>query len=168
LVSEGRPESRDGAPPSEGLRVAIVVARYHDDITTRLMTGARARLAERGIGEEDIEVAWAPGAFELPLIALGFASREDIDAVICLGCVIRGDTDHYQWVCQGVTHGIQQVSLETGIPIGFGVLTCDTIEQADARAGGAEGCKGTEAADAVLDTIAALDEIAANDESAGD
>ena len=159
MATEGRPAAR-GDATADGLVVAIVVARYHEGITGRLLEGARAELIERGVAEEDILVETAPGAFELPLLALGYASREEVDAVVCLGCVIRGDTDHYQWVCQGVTNGVQQVSLETGIPVGFGVLTCETVEQADARAGGAEGNKGREAAAAALETIAALDRIA--------
>lgn len=159
MTADGRSETRPDEASGEGVRVAVVVSRYHDGVTTRLLDGARAELRRRGVADDDVLVIQAPGTFELPLLALACADREDIDAVVCLGCVVRGETDHYQWVCQGVTVGIQQASLETGVPIGFGVLTCDTLEQAFARAGGEVGDKGRETVDAVLESIAALSHI---------
>ncbi|MFG0318684.1 MAG: 6,7-dimethyl-8-ribityllumazine synthase [Planctomycetota bacterium JB042] len=156
MTAEGRPGEREGEASGEGLGVAIVVSRYHHDVTSRLLAGARAELSRRGVRDEDVRVVTAPGAFELPLLALAAADRDDVDAVVCLGCVVRGETDHYDWVCGGVSSGLQQASLETGVPIGFGVLTVDTLEQAYARAGGDVGDKGRETVDAVLESVAAL------------
>jgi len=159
MTAEGRRDGREDEASGEGLSVGVVVSRYHEDVTSRLLAGARAELARRGVKDEDVRVVEAPGAFELPLLALAMADQDDVDAVVCLGCVVRGETDHYQWVCHAVTVGLQQASLETGVPIGFGVLTCDTVEQAYARSGGEVGDKGAETVVAVLESVAALKRV---------
>lgn len=130
----------------DGLRVAIVCGRFNDFITYRLLAGARDALARHGVDDSSVSVAWAPGAFELPLVAQRFARSGEVDAVICLGAVIRGATGHYEHVAGQCAAGIAQVQLETGLPVVFGVLTTDTIEQAIERAGTKAGNKGAEAA----------------------
>ncbi len=130
----------------DGLRVALVCGRFNDFITERLLAGAQDGLARHGVDEASITIAWAPGAFELPLVAKQLASSGEYDAVICLGAVIRGATGHYEHVAGQCAAGIQQAQLETGVPVVFGVLTTDTIEQAIERAGTKAGNKGFEAA----------------------
>ena len=130
----------------DGLRVAIACGRFNDFITDRLLVGARDGLTRHGVDEASITVAWAPGAFELPLVAQQLAKSGEFDAVICLGAVIRGATGHYEQVAGQCAAGIQQVQLATGVPVVFGVLTTDTIEQAIERAGTKAGNKGFEAA----------------------
>ncbi|HET6795198.1 MAG TPA: 6,7-dimethyl-8-ribityllumazine synthase [Acidimicrobiales bacterium] len=141
-----------GRPPYEGqllgtgLRVALVCSRFNDFITDRLLAGARDSLVRHGIDPLSVTVAWVPGAFELPLAAQTLARSGDYDAVVCLGAVIRGATSHYDLVAGQCAAGVQQVQLSTGIPVAFGVLTTDTIEQAIERAGTKAGNKGAEAA----------------------
>jgi 6,7-dimethyl-8-ribityllumazine synthase len=130
----------------DGLRVGIVCGRFNDFITDRLLAGARDCLSRHGVDDTSITVAWAPGAFELPLVAKQLASSGEFDAVICLGAVIRGATGHYEHVAGQCAAGIQSAQLETGVPIIFGVLTTDTIEQAIERAGTKAGNKGFESA----------------------
>jgi 6,7-dimethyl-8-ribityllumazine synthase len=130
----------------DGLRVAIVCGRFNDFITERLLTGAQDGLARHGVDDASVTVAWAPGAFELPLVAKQLAASGEYDAVICVGAVIRGATGHYEHVAGQCAAGIQQAQLETGVPVVFGVLTTDTIEQAIERAGTKAGNKGFEAA----------------------
>ena len=132
-------EPIEGALDGEGLRVGIVVARFNSFVTSRLLAGARAALAECGVRESDVTVAWAPGSFELPLVAKKMAASGRFDAVVCLGTVIRGETDHYQHVSEAAARGILEASLDTGVPVLFGVLTTDTAEQAIARSGGETG-----------------------------
>lgn len=132
------------------MSIAIIASRFNQEITERLLQGAVSRLQEYGLAEADFHIAWVPGAVELPLAAQQFAKREDCDAVICLGAVIRGETDHYDYVCQQVSYGCQRVALEYDIPVIFGVLTTDNEEQALARTGGAHGHKGRDAADTAL------------------
>jgi 6,7-dimethyl-8-ribityllumazine synthase len=134
---------------------AIVVGRFYEDLAERLVEGARAELAEAGA--EAVEVFDVPGAYELPLAASYAAASGRYDAVVCLGAVIRGDTDHYEYVCAEAARGIQDVQLRTGVPCGFGVLTVDTMQQALDRSGGAKRHTGRDAARAVL-TMAALRE----------
>ena len=134
---------------------AIVVGRFYEDLAERLVEGARAELTEAGA--EGVEVFDVPGAYELPLAASYAAASGRYDAVVCLGAVIRGDTDHYEYVCAEAARGIQDVQLRTGVPCGFGVLTVDTMQQALDRSGGAKRHTGREAARAVL-TMAALRE----------
>jgi 6,7-dimethyl-8-ribityllumazine synthase len=127
---------------------AITVARFHEELAERLLVGARSAFAESG--QRDVEVFDVPGAFELPLAASYAARSARFDGVACLGAVIRGETDHYDFVCAEAARGVMQVQLETGVPCAFGVLTCDTIEQALARAGGQKRDQGRRAAEAVL------------------
>src|SRR5687768_15401371 len=138
--------SYEGQMRGEGLQVAIACGRFNDFITERLLAGCRDGLMRHGVDEASVTVAWAPGAFELPLVAQRLAASGDFDAVVCLGAVIRGATGHYEHVAGQCAAGIQRVQLDTGVPIVFGVLTTDTIEQAIERAGTKAGNKGFEAA----------------------
>lgn len=135
------------------MTVAIVVGRFYEDLAERLVEGARAELSEAGV--EGVEVFDVPGAYELPLAASYAAGSGRYDGVVCLGAVIRGETDHYDYVCAEAARGIQEVQLRTGVPCGFGVLTVDTMQQALDRSGGAKRHTGRDAARAVL-TMAAL------------
>ena len=128
------------------IKVGIVAARFNEFITSRLLSGALDGLRRHEVGDEDIDIAWVPGAFEIPLAASKMASSSRYDAVICLGAVIRGSTSHYDYVCSEVSKGIAHVSLTSGIPVMFGVLTTETIEQAIERAGSKAGNKGYECA----------------------
>ncbi len=136
----------EGMLTAEGLRVGIVAARFNDFIVSRLVDGARDALLRHGAREQDISLARVPGAFEIPLAAAQFAAKDTIDAVICVGAVIRGSTPHFDYVAAEVSKGIAQVSLTFGKPVAFGVLTTDSIEQAIERAGTKNGNKGFEAA----------------------
>ena len=147
----------------EGLRVAIVVSRFNEFIGTRLLAGAEDCLQRHGVADSDVEVAWVPGSFEIPLVAQRLAQAGKYDAVICVGAVIRGDTPHFEHVAAEVTKGIAQVQLSTGVPVVFGVLTTDSIEQAVERAGTKAGNKGWDAALAALEMASlmrALDDAA--------
>ena len=135
------------------MTVAIVVGRFYEDLAERLVEGARAELSEAGV--EVVEVFDVPGAYELPLAASYAAGSGRYDGVVCLGAVIRGETDHYDYVCSEAARGIGEVQLRTGVPCGFGVLTVDTMQQALDRSGGAKRHTGRDAARAVL-TMAAL------------
>jgi 6,7-dimethyl-8-ribityllumazine synthase len=132
-------------------RFAVIAARFNQEITDKLLAGAMSAFQASKIPESSIEVVRVPGAFELPLVAKTMAATGKFAAVICLGAVIRGDTDHYDYVCRAATDGILQAGMNTGVPIIFGVLTCETDEQALARAGGAEGNKGADAACAAIE-----------------
>jgi 6,7-dimethyl-8-ribityllumazine synthase len=154
--TRGERAAAAGAP-----RIAIVVSRYNASITDRLLEGARHAYALAGGRAEDLLVVEAPGAFELPALALAAATKGNVRGVVTLGCVIRGETKHDQYIAQAVAHGVVEVTLRTGIPVAFGVLTTENVEQAEARAGGAQGNKGAEAMEAVLQTIAAADAIGA-------
>ena len=149
--------ARNDIPPSQydaaGARIAIVAARFNDTVVSRLLEGALATLSWYGLGADDTLVVRVPGAFELPLTARWLARSGDADAVVALGAVIRGDTPHFDYVCAEAARGLQAVSAETGIPVIFGVLTCDDRAQAEARAGGAHGNKGGEAALAALEMV---------------
>lgn len=138
------------------MSIAIIVSRFNHEVTERLLLGTLERLRELGCAEADMHVIRVPGAIELPLAAQQCAKREDCDAVICLGAVIRGETDHYDYVCQQASYGCQRVALDYDIPVIFGVLTTENTEQALARAGGAQGHKGREAADAAIEMIALM------------
>jgi len=135
----------------DGLRVAIAAGRFNDFITERLLAGARDGLVRHGVDESSITVAWAPGAFELPLVAQRLATSGEYDAVICLGAVIRGATGHYEHVAGQCAAGIERVQLDTGVPVVFGVLTTETVEQAIERAGTKAGNKGFESAMAAIE-----------------
>lgn len=129
-----------------GLKIGIVVARFNEFITSKLLSGAKDGLVRHGVSDQDIDVAWVPGAFELPLIAKKMAESQKYDAVIALGTVIRGSTTHYDYVCNEAAKGIANASFQTGIPVIFGVITTENIEQAIERAGTKAGNKGYEAA----------------------
>lgn len=135
-----------GAPEGQGLRIGIASALFNGGITVRLLDGALEALADVGTDRRDITVAWAPGAFELPLVARAFAQGGRVDTVLCLGAVIRGDTGHYDFVAGQCASGIQQVQLATGMPVVFGVLTTDTLDQALERSRPDHSNKGREAA----------------------
>ena len=136
----------EGKLTAEGLRVGIVAARFNEFITNKLVSGAIDALTRHGASEENLTMAWAPGAFEIPLVAQKMAGSGKFDAVICLGAVIRGSTPHFDYVSNEVTKGVAHVGLQTGVPTVFGVLTTDTIEQAIERAGTKAGNKGFDAA----------------------
>jgi 6,7-dimethyl-8-ribityllumazine synthase len=135
-----------GEHDGRGLRIGVACALFNGGVTLRLLDGALAALAEAGTDRGDVTVAWAPGAFELPLVARGFAQAGKVDAVLCFGAVIRGDTGHYDFVAGECASGIQRVQLDTGVPVVFGVLTTDTLQQALERSEPDESNKGREAA----------------------
>ena len=143
----------EGNLVADSIKIGIVAARFNEFITSKLLSGALDVLKRENVKEEDIEIAWVPGAFEIPLIASKMAKSHKYDAVICLGAVIRGSTSHYDYVCNEVSKGIAQVSLNSGIPIMFGVLTTDTIEQAIERAGTKAGNKGAECAQGAIEMV---------------
>ncbi len=136
----------EGELVGEGLGFGIVVSRFNDFITKKLLEGAIDALKRHGVDEKNIDVAWVPGSFELPLAAKKLAEKGKYDSIICLGAVIRGDTPHFEYIASEVAKGIARVSLETGLPISFGVITADTIEEAIERAGTKRKNKGFEAA----------------------
>jgi 6,7-dimethyl-8-ribityllumazine synthase len=136
----------EGQLAGKGLRIAIVVSQFNEEITGRLLEGAHESLLEHGVDPASIVVATVPGSFELPLVAHRLASSGAVDAVVCVGAVIRGETDHYTHVAAECAAGLQRAQLETGVPVVFGVLTTDTIDAARQRAGGRHGNKGAEAA----------------------
>ncbi|NMC33126.1 MAG: 6,7-dimethyl-8-ribityllumazine synthase [Veillonellaceae bacterium] len=136
----------EGKLTAEGLRVGIVAARFNEFITNKLVSGAIDALTRHGASEDNLTMAWVPGAFEIPLVAQKMAGSGNFDAVICLGAVIRGSTPHFDYVSNEVTKGVAHVGLQTGVPTVFGVLTTDTIEQAIERAGTKAGNKGFDAA----------------------
>lgn len=140
----------NGAPRGSSRRTGIAVARFNEVVTERLLAGALATLRENGIADDDIVVVWVPGAFELPLACEWLARGARCELLVMLGAVVRGGTDHYEHVCRGVTDGAMRVGLDLGLPLGFGVLTCATMDQALARAGGEHGNKGCDAAIAAL------------------
>lgn len=149
----------EGKLVSSGIKVGIVVARFNEFITSKLLSGAMDGLLRHNVREEDIQVAWVPGAFEIPLIAAKMAKSGRYDAVICLGAVIRGSTSHYDYVCNEVSKGIAAVSLESGIPVMFGVLTTENIEQAIERAGSKAGNKGSECAEGAIEMVNLIREM---------
>ena len=149
----------EGKLVSEGVKVGIVVARFNEFITSKLLGGAIDGLKRENVKEDDIEVAWVPGAFEIPLIAKKMADSKKYDAIICLGAVIRGATSHYDYVCAEVSKGVAQVSMNAGIPVMFGVLTTDTIEQAVERAGTKAGNKGFEWAQGAIEMVNLINEL---------
>lgn len=143
----------EGNIVAKDVRIGIVTARFNEFITSKLLSGALDGLKRHEVSEDCVDVAWTPGAFEIPLIAQTMARSGKYDAVICLGAVIRGATSHYDYVCSEVSKGIAQVSLQTGVPVMFGVLTCDTIEQAIERAGSKAGNKGFDCATGAIEMI---------------
>lgn len=143
----------EGNVVAEGAKVAIVGARFNEFIVSKLISGAQDGLVRHGVKDEDITLVWVPGAFEIPLAAKKLALSGEYDAVICLGAVIRGATSHYDYVCNEVSKGIASVSLESGIPVMFGVVTTENIEQAIERAGTKAGNKGYDCALGAIEMI---------------
>ena len=137
----------------ENVKIGIVCARFNEFITSKLLGGAMDGLIRHGVKDENVDVAWVPGAFEIPVVAKRMAESGKYDAVLCLGAVIKGSTDHYDYVCAEVSKGIATVSLETGLPVMFGVLTTDNIEQAIERAGTKAGNKGYDVALSAVEMI---------------
>ena len=135
-----------GALLAQGLKFALVVSRFNEFISSRLLDGAQDALLRHGAKEEDIEIAWAPGSFEIPLIAQKMAESKKYSAVICLGAIIRGGTPHFDYVAAEASKGVAKVSMDTGVPVMFGIITADTLEQAIERAGTKEGNLGAKAA----------------------
>jgi 6,7-dimethyl-8-ribityllumazine synthase len=150
------------AEPSPTDRFAIVVARWNESITRKLLDGALSTLRDRGVADAAIDVAWVPGAWELPLVAQELAESGRYQALICLGAVIRGETTHDQHINRAVSTAISELALATGIPVLFGLLTCETMEQAIHRAGGNVGNKGSECAAAALEMIGLLKNLSKN------
>lgn len=148
-----------GEPVGSGRRVAIVVARFHHQVTGKLLDGALAGLRALGVDDDAVDVAWVPGAFEVPLVAKRMATTGAYDAVICLGAVVRGETAHFDLIAREAARGTAEVARETGIPVIFEVLATDTLAQAEARAGGAHGNKGWDAAEAALEMADLLDRL---------
>jgi len=153
LLKEKKMRVYNGNLVSEKKKYAIIVARFNEFITSKLLEGSMDGLLRHGVEEDEIEVYWVPGAFEIPFLAKKLASSEKYDAVICLGSVIRGATSHYDYVCAEVSKGIASVGLETGIPVIFGVITTENIEQAIERAGSKSGNKGYEAAVSAIEMV---------------
>ena len=149
----------EGKLVQENLKIAIVASRFNEFIVSKLIGGAQDGLARHGVQEENITLVWVPGAFEIPVIAKKLAASENYDAVICLGAVIRGATSHYDYVCAEVSKGIASVSLETGVPVMFGILTTDTIEQAIERAGTKAGNKGYDCALGAIEMVNLMKQI---------
>jgi 6,7-dimethyl-8-ribityllumazine synthase len=142
-----------------GAKFAIVVARFNDVVTRKLLDGAVATLTEQGVPDDRITVAWAPGSFEIPLIADTLARSGRFAAVICLGAVVQGETLHHKYINAEVSRAIMEIGIDTGVPVLFGVLTCRNIDQALARAGGKAGNKGSEAALAALEMVGLLQKL---------
>lgn len=149
----------EGKLTEHNIRIAIVASRFNEFITSRLLSGALDGLKRHDVKEENIHVAWVPGAFEIPLIASRLAASKNYDAVICLGAVIRGSTSHYDYVCNEVSKGIASVSLSTGVPVMFGVLTTENIEQAIERAGSKAGNKGYDCALGAIEIVSLMRQI---------
>ncbi|MCA8964214.1 MAG: 6,7-dimethyl-8-ribityllumazine synthase [Planctomycetes bacterium] len=149
------------AATGRGKRFGIAVARFNELVTERLLEGALTTLRQHGVADADVEVVWVPGAFELPTACRWLADTGRFHGLLALGAVVRGGTDHYDYVCSGVTDGVMRVGLDTGLPLGFGLLTCAQMDQALARAGGEHGNKGADAAMAALAMAAIRDRLTA-------
>ena len=159
------PEELKGSRQGKGLRIAIVVSRFNQTVTDRLLEGARERLLSHGVKEEDITLAWVPGALELAVVVQALADSGRYQAIIALGSVVRGDTGHYDVVVNRSTESLAQVSLETGIPVVMGVLTTENMDQAMDRAGGKKGNKGYDVALAALEMANLMRLIGEKDKS---
>jgi 6,7-dimethyl-8-ribityllumazine synthase len=154
-----------GTPRGEGRRVAVVASRFNETITRALVEGALDALVRHGTSFDDIDVLWVPGAWELPLAVRAAMASERYDAVVALGAVIRGDTPHFDYVAGEASRGLADAAVEAEIPVGFGLLTCDNLEQAEARAGGAHGNKGWDAAVAALEMADLMQHLDVTDET---
>ena len=153
------PKEIKGDLNGQGLRVAVVVARFNEVVTHQLLSGALDTLARLGVRDDDVSVAWVPGAFELPVVAKTLAKTQRFDSIICLGAVIRGETGHYEMVAGQASSGTGAVGMETGVPTIFGVLTTETMEQALNRAGGKSGNVGSNSAMAAIETARLVQKI---------
>lgn len=149
----------EGSLTAKGKRFGVVASRFNDFITKELISGCLDTLKRHGGDEDGVTVAWVPGAFEIPLAAQSMANSKDYDAIICLGTVIRGATPHFEYISAEVSKGIARVSQETGIPVIFGIITADTIEQAIERAGAKDGNKGRDAAVSAIEMVNLLPRI---------
>ena len=149
----------EGKLVAEGMKIGIVCVRFNEFITSKLLGGAMDALVRHGVADSDVDVAWVPGAFEIPLAAQKMAATGKYDAILCLGAVIKGSTSHYDYVCAEVSKGVASVGLETEVPVIFGVLTTDNIEQAIERAGTKAGNKGSDAAKAAIEMVSLLGKI---------
>ena len=149
----------NGTPRGQGRRFAVVVSRFNESITQRLVEGALDALVRHGVAFDDIDVLWVPGAWELPLAARRAAMTERYDGLVALGAVIRGDTPHFDYVAGEASRGLAMASTEFDVPMGFGLLTCDSVAQAEARAGGEHGNKGWDAALAALEMVDLFDHV---------
>ena len=149
----------EGTFEGRGLRVAVVASRFNETIVRSLVDGAIDCLRRHGVSEDDVALAWVPGAFEIPVVARRFAASGEVDAVVCLGVVIRGETAHFEFVAGGAAQGITTATQDTGVPVTFGVLTTETAEQAADRAGGKMGNKGFEAALAAIEMASLLQSL---------
>jgi 6,7-dimethyl-8-ribityllumazine synthase len=152
----GEYRAHEGELDASGMRLAIVAGRFNEHVTTPLLEGALDWLEGHGHSRDDVPTYWVPGAYEIPLVAKRLADSGEVDAVICLGAVIRGDTPHFEYVAGECAAGVARAALETGVPLIFGVLTTDNVEQALERAGGAEGNKGAEAAAGAVEMVGLL------------
>ncbi len=149
----------EGKLDAKGLKFVLLASRFNDFIVDKLVAGAVDYLVRHGADHKDLTLVRVPGAFEMPVVARRLAASTKYDGVLCLGAVIRGATPHFEFVANECVKGIAQVALETGVPVGFGVLTCDTLEQAIERAGSKAGNKGVETAHAVLETIRVMEQL---------
>jgi len=149
----------EGMLLGKGLKFGVAVSRFNEFITTKLLEGAQDALLRHGVNEEDVEIAWVPGSFEIPLVAKKLAQTKRYDAVICLAAVVRGATPHFEYIAAEVTKGIAKVGLETGLPIAYGIITADTLEQAIERAGTKAGNKGFDAAVNAIEMVNLLRNI---------
>jgi 6,7-dimethyl-8-ribityllumazine synthase len=156
-----------GSVVATGCRFAIVVSRFNEEVTSGLLSGARAALIEAGVGDDDVTLVHVPGAFEIPVAALRLAESGRFDAVICLGCLIKGDTMHFEYIAEAVSHGIMTVSVTTGVPVAFGVLTTMTDEQALLRSAAGDGNKGRESARAAIAMATLFKRLGAEPEPRG-
>ena len=153
----------EGGFEARGRRFAVVASRFNDLVVAKLVEGAGACLRKHGLSDDDVDLVWTPGAFELPVVAERLAGSGRYDAVLCLGAVIRGQTPHFEFVAGETARGIQRAALDTGVPVLFGVLTTDTLEQALDRAGGKHGNKGWDVAMAAMEMADVMDSLAKGD-----
>jgi 6,7-dimethyl-8-ribityllumazine synthase len=153
-----------GTPTGAGRRIAVVASRFNESVTQPLVDGALDALTRHGVSLDDVDVVWVPGAWELPAAARVLLASERYDALVAVGAVIRGETPHFDYVAGEGARGLADAAAESGVPIGFGLLTCDTMEQALARAGGSHGNKGWDAAIAALEMAELFDQLQAGDD----
>ena len=158
----------EGTLDAAGMRLAVVAGRFNENVTKPLLAGALAALEEHGLDPADVRVAWVPGAFEIPLVAKRLAASGEVDAVICVGAVIRGGTPHFDYVAGECAAGVTRAALDTGVPVAFGVLTTDDLDQAMERAGGSEGNKGREAALTAVEMVDLLRQLPKAEAEASD